>query len=463
MIIFTSACGYIQSVFAAEELSQGKYIVDPQFDDLYQRLGGVETLGPAITPLFWQGHLRLQYTEASLMAFDPLAVPNHFLMPLGFDLGYLDPVVENTGQPDGQYVGGHFVYSEFLLLYEFLGGEAVVGPPLTEVRHNIEKTRLEQHFGNLGIYISLDDPIVQAHLLAYGVFSCDFSCPYTPIESAIIEKEINLPEPFATAANFLGSDFLGDPLDGPYEAGDGNTQIIFENIVLFVDPINSGRVMARPIVEYIGFSAHQPVERLNTDLVIFFTLEDERGFNIPVIFGDFLAKHGGLDIAGNPISEIFRLEEGVTRQCFTNLCLDYREDSQSITVAPLGAIYKAYTIRSDSDIRILDVPTPPTELQIRVWEENAFITSQEEQILYISVFDEGVALAGIVPTLTLTLPTGIQTIYRFAPTDESGMTFISIPPVEAINGTLIFYEICVENTDAGVVCAQDNYLIWGNR
>lgn len=466
ILFIISACRFAEIMTASVSNTRGTYQVDPLFEEYYNRLGGRETLGPPITPLFWQDHLQLQYTEAGLMAFDPLAIPNYYLISLGLDLGYSDSIVENLGQPPGQYVGGHIIYGAFLPLYQDLGGEAVVGPPLTELRQNPEKNRLEQHFGSLGFYQRMNDPNSKVFLLAYGVYACDFSCQYSAPDSAIIERETHLPEPFSTALNFLGGAFVGEPLAGPHVARDENIEVIFENIVLYVDPNNSNRVIARPIVEYIGFTAHEPVGRLDSDLVIFFTLQGDKGHNIPVIFSNYLAQHGGLDVAGVPISELFPLEESVYRQCFSNLCLDYyenREDPQKITVAPLGSIYKSYTIRTDSDVRILDVPTAPAKIQLRVWEESAFITSLQEQTLYVSVFDDGVPLVGLDPMLTLTLPDGTLSIYRFSATDQNGMSFITIPPIEATNGTLIFYEICAEYTGAGVVCTQDNFLIWGNH
>lgn len=462
-VMLTTACGFLQSIFSPESFSQGKYIVDPQFEDFYQRLGGVDVLGPAITPLFREEFVQKQYVEAGLMIYDPLAAPNYYLAKLGHELGYAASTAGGQDLPSN--FSEFLIYESFLPLYSQLGGESVVGRPLAEVQFNPEKKRIEQHFENLGFYQLIDDADEEIFLLAYGVYVCDMSCPYAPRDSAIIERGINLPEPFASAVNFLGTDFVGRRLAGPHTADDGNTEIIFENLVLYVDPNDSERVIARPIIEFIGFEAHDPVERLDTDSVIFFIIEDGLGHNIPVLFNDYLAQHGGLSVAGYPISEIFQLEDNVTRQCFANLCLDYysnREDPLKISVAPLGSIYKSYTIRSDGDARILDVPTAPAELQLTVREEYPFITSQQEQIIYITIYDEADPLMGAEPILTLMLPDGTQSIYRFPTTDENGVTFIIIPPIAGTNGTLVFYEICVEYTGKGIVCTQENYLIWGN-
>jgi hypothetical protein len=462
-VLFTTGCGFIQSIFSPAGSNQGKFIVDPQFAEFYQRLGGDEILGPAITPLFWEEFIKKQYVEAGLMIYDALSAPNYYLAPLGHELGFS---ASSTG---GQDLPSNFseysIYESFIPLYSQLGGEAVVGRPVTDVQFNPEKKRIEQHFENLGFYQLIDDANGAAYLLAYGVNACDISCPYTPQDSAIIERGINLSEPFASAVNFLGIDFVGKRLAGPHIADDGNNEIIFENIVLYVDPKNSGRVIARPIIEYIGFAAHNPGKRLDTDTVVFFMIEDGLGYNIPVKFNDYLAQHGGLSIAGYPISELFPLEDGVFRQCFANLCLDYytnRDDHSSIVVAPLGSIYKSYTIRSDGDARILDIPTAPAEVQLMVREEYAFITSQQEQIIYVSILDKGIPLVGVEPRLTLTLPDGTQSVFRFPSSDENGVTFIAIPAILATNGTLVFYEICIDHAGTGIACAQENYLIWGN-
>lgn len=462
-VLFTTACGFVQSLFSPEGGNQGKYIVDPQFEDFYQRLGGVDILGPAITPLFWEEFIQKQYVEAGLMIYDPLAAPNYYLAQLGNELGF--SANTDAGQDLTPNFSEFSIYERFLPLYSQLGGEAVVGRPLADVQFNPEKKRIEQHFEKLGFYQLIDDENGDIYLLAYGVYVCDISCPYSPRDSAIIERGINLPEPFASAVNFLGTDFVGRRLAGPHTADDGNTEIIFENIVLYVDPNDSRSVVARPIIEYIGFEAHNPVERLETDTVVFFIIEDGLGHNIPVIFSDYLALHGGLSVAGYPISELFPLEDDVARQCFANLCLNYYsngEEQFNIMVAPLGSIYKSYTIRSDGDARILDVPTAPVELQLIVREENAFITSEQEQIIYVSIFDEGNPLVGAEPMLTLMLPDGTQITYRFPSTDENGVTFVAVPPIVATNGTLVFYEICVEHAGKGIVCAQENFLIWGN-
>jgi hypothetical protein len=415
-------------------------------------------LGPAITPLFLENNLRLQFVESALLVHDPGSSPSHFLHPLGIGLGYSDPPREDPNQPGVVFNGGHAIYEQFVGRYEQLGGAFYVGRPLTEVRVNVEKNRLEQHFANLGLYVSLDDPGETVRLLAYGVFSCDHQCRYRPQQSAVIARNAALPEPFGGAAERIGNSFLGEPLTDPYYAPDGNLEIIFENMVLYSLAEDPAQVRARPIVPQVGFEPQPLVERMNDPLVYFYSADGQYGHNVPVIFNDYLRQHGGLEIAGDPISEVFPLEEGVFRQCFTNLCLDYyvnAEPGLKLRPAPLGFLY------NNADFFEPAAPTAAS-LSLLTWDEKALVTSQESQTIHASVFENDAPVAGQTPTLTLILPDGKNLVYVFPPTSQAGQTQMSIPPLQAANGTLIFYEVCLDTPDGARRCEKENYLIWGN-
>lgn len=406
----------------------------------------------------------MQYTETALLVYDPLANPNFYLGPLGIDLGYGGAGSINSGESNPVFPERYPVFGGFLDLYNQLGGEFVVGLPLGDARLNTEKNRIEQHFANLGFYQSLDDPNRKAYLLAYGVLACSRDCAYSPPNSAIIENGINLQEPFAGAAAALGPDFTGEALAGPYTAADDNLEVIFENLVMFVDPADPSRVVIRPIVEMIGFQPHPLAERMSTDKVVFYIVRDGLGFNIPVAFNDFLSDHGDLSISGPPISELFQRDPDVFRQCFANLCLDYfinNDVEDRVRLAPLGAIYKAYFLQPDEPSQGLHVPDLPGDYQLRVSEAAPYITSQQEQTIFVNVFQSDSPVVGIETTLSVTLPDGSLIKYRLPPTDEHGLASISIPPIPAPNGQMIFFEVCVGDGSLAI-CVQDNYLIWGN-
>ncbi|MBW8009627.1 MAG: hypothetical protein FVQ83_00105 [Chloroflexi bacterium] len=464
--ILGSGCEYNSNPFAPTPTIQGTYMVDPIFREFHEQIGGWGKVGPAISVLFWEDHQRLQYTEAGLMVFDPLASPSYFLAPLGEKLGYSDPLVPNPETDDIFWVGGHIVYDKFVRLYENLGGEAVVGRPLTEVIYNIEKERYEQHFENLGFYIKADSLENDVRLLAYGVYDCDYGCRYYPDFYAITYRQSALPEPFLSEISRLGSSFVGQMLTDPYLTTDGKVEVIFENIVITTDPNIPQSISYRPIVEQVGFEALPLTTRMDSPLVVFFIIEGDMGFNIPIVINEYISQHGGYEVTGNPISDIFMLSDGVYRQCFTNICLDYhanREENMRITPSALGTLYRAYYYNPVDEPGAINIPQPLENLQILTWEENTLITSAQPQVIHAVVLDYNIPIQNMQPLLSIISPDGLSSsIYRFPPTNSEGNTQITIPPTIAANGTIIAYEVCLENLDVGRVCAAENYLIWGN-
>ncbi|MDH5505831.1 MAG: hypothetical protein OEZ02_01255 [Anaerolineae bacterium] len=463
--LFVSNSNSKDKYSAAGDL-ETSYSVDPLFREFYQQLGGEAILGPAINQMKWDGHLRIQFVEAGKLVYDPQSRPSYTLAPLGLDFGYAEPPVSHPGVPEALFVNGHTVYTEFIPLLQALGGLDVVGSPLTEMRYNPEKNRLEQHFENLGFYKSLNPTNSPVRLLAYGVLSCNFSCRYSARTNAVIKTKSSLAEPFATLVDRLGNSFTGEVLVSERQAADGFIEIIFENIVLFANPEIPGRAYARPIVAQIGFVPQALVERLPTtddSLIMFFPIEGSKGHNIPTVIYDYIAQHGGLDVTGYPVSEIFLLEEGMYRQCFTNLCLDYvvsAEIGTKVRPAALGAYYKAYIQNTNYSAARVEIPQTIQNARILVWDDYSVVAPGQSQTIYISVLDGTNPVAGAVATLTVTQPDGTQSIYRLPPTGADGQAQITIPGALAITGSLIYYQVCLDNPAGGQVCAHEDYLIW---
>jgi hypothetical protein len=106
-------------------------------------------------------------------------------------------------------------------------------------------------------------------------------------------------------------------------AADGRQEVVFENLVLFIDRSNPAGVTARPLPEVVGIPPQPLSARQNDPLLVFHPLKGELGHNVPAFFDAYLAEHGGLEVSGLPTSEVFQVESGSYRQCFTNLCLDF--------------------------------------------------------------------------------------------------------------------------------------------
>jgi hypothetical protein len=90
------------------------------------------------------------------------------------------------------------------------------------------------------------------------------------------------------------------------------------------------------------------------------------------------------------------------------------------------------------------------------------IASSEVQEIQVLVLDNGNPLKNIDLVMTVTMPNGSQRSYNFPPTGRDGQARSEVEPISAPNGTLIVYEVCVDNTDEAPDCVVDDYLIWGN-
>ena len=461
--LLASACvsGVSPSHLAPQNFT---YDVDANFEDIYQQLGGLNTLGPAISRPTRVNQQTRQYLQAGLFIYDPDLPPSQqvYFEPLGLKLGYGDPPVPVPTDPRLVYNNGHVIHPDFVELYNRLGGRRYVGNPLTEAQENLDNGRLEQHFENLGFYKDLDPTDPRVGLLYYGAFVCNFDCRFEGPTIGIIEGPLVQGERFTKAIEGIGSSFTGALLAGPYITPDGSTEAIFENLVLNSPADNPRQAHAKAIVELIGFEAAHPVPRVVNPNVFFFTVEGDLGFNVPVIFYDYITLHGGLDISGDPISELFLLEEGVYRQCFTNACLDYYTSApEGLRVRPaqIGQIYKAEYYIADEGF-----PPPAVQDPVDLFLDEAYplVSSTQNQTLRVSSFIGLQAVENLQLTLTVTLPDGTRHIYLLPLTDARGHTQITIPPVSAANGTLILYAVCTEEVDLYQVCATDSFVIWGN-
>jgi hypothetical protein len=505
------------------------FAVGALFAKFYNILGGREVLGDPISPVFEEDGLTYQYTIASLMVYDPSAPANRrfLLAPLGLEMeGIAQPPVPTPTTPGSRYVGGHTIYPEFIPLYDTLGGESVVGEPLTEVRYNAERNRVEQYFKNLGFYLPGDNLEGSVRLLAYGVWDCgirDDRCPltfpplnsiidvpkaqpeiappeeqepaeiepeaetegfsfYVPLiaQNATIEETLqkalnwfkfNLPfihralpdrELLREAVNRLGSDFTGFALSEPYLTPDGKLEQIFENMVLRVDAQQKTAFELRPLPELLGVSRDALEPPSDDPAMEFYAVEGDRGFNVPAYFWHYLDLHGGEQISGPPVTSLKPLDEDVYWQCFQNLCLEEHQ------VTPDGLLIRPVALGYQYKEHFYQapetqLPEPPSkELSIQVWEGSPRVASNQEQKIEVSVQENNIPLPGVVPVLTLNFPDGTQETQELDPTGPNGRTSLVLPPIQAPNSFLIPYQICIPGQNADKFCVKDSYLIWNN-
>jgi hypothetical protein len=473
VVFLITACGEAEGGFTPQSTALGAYGIDPLFREFYDLLGGPAVLGPAITPSFEANGRRFQYVQAGCMEYDPDA-PNSerfHLSPLGLEMNIQEPAVAPPApDQDELYVDGQVIYKGFVDFYRSLGGARFVGRPLTGVHHNPDKKRYEQYFENLGFFWLESEPPETVRLLAYGSWKCAQYCETLPP----VANEIMLPvvtpnavtDLFTGIVSRLGPGLTGFSLTSPYLAEDGMYEQVFEALVLTVDAQNPANIFLRPLPEKIGILAEQAVSPNGVSGMVFWPTGGDLGHNVPQAFIDFIVLHGGTEVSGNPISELFLSSDQVFRQCFTNYCLDYHMGAQTpdalrIRPATLGYTYKELYYRSQ-DTSFAETQDLH-EVSLQVWEKHPFVTSAQAQEIGASLFEGTQPLRNVEPVLILTMPDGSEQSVYFPPTSLDGQSVKVLDPINAPNGTLIPYQVCISSLTGERFCVKDSFVIWGNE
>jgi len=220
---------------------------------------------------------------------------------------------------------GHKIHPPFEALYIELGGARMVGLPLHPVQYNPKLQRFEQYFENLGFFQSENDPEGTVKLIAIGAWKCGAKCDHTPPNESQVQLPRGIDNSVSLALNRLDPSFTGLPLTEPFVAADGITEQIFENVAVCIDPDFPAGIRLRPLLKILGVNS------------------EPGNFEIPTFFQEYLNRNSGLELSGQPISKFKHLSDNVFRQCFENLCLDYREnfpEELQVRPAPLGYSYK---------------------------------------------------------------------------------------------------------------------------
>jgi hypothetical protein len=448
----------------------GAYPVESDFREFYNLLGGEKTLGRAISPLIQTGSVEMQYTEAALLRYDSQAASaaqKFSLAPLGEELHLSDPPIVLPDQEGERIVDGYLIYDEFVDLYDTLQGERFVGKPLTQVRIDTKRGRIEQYFTNLGFYRLLKDPPHTVHLLSYGAWKCDAYCHFSVQDAALVAPQPVYPEPFIGSLSRLGLDFTGRPLSAPYLAADGMLEQVYQYFVVFANPSSIRLVGLRPITAQVGYPPTPLVAKVEDNRLVFYPSQPGLGHEVPKVFEDYITLHGGLEISGMPTTEMFQ-EGSIYRQCFTNICLDYdpgAAESLRIRPAPLGDLFmRAFPPPGVTPAAPAPSAAAPGAYAMVLWEAHTLAASDQGQTVHVRITDASgqTPASGLAPVLTVFLPTGSQANYPFPATDASGQSSVDIPPVSAANGTIIPYQACLTPQGGAPQCTKDSYVIWGN-
>lgn len=468
--IMLSACAGGQG--AQNSANAGKtYEVAPEFREFYNSLGGENILGPAISKLFTFQTFECQYTANILMCQNPtLTGSSRFgLYPLGNSLNIQESPDASAPAESSRVVNGYSIYEEFIALYDQFSGLQYAGNPISQVHINYSQERIEQYFENIGLYRNFNDAPGEVKLLAYGALACDTECQYSPsIDSLIINSEsAGNNQPFLPQLGKIGgATAFGAPLTQPYIAADGAQEQIYTNAVLYSPAGRSGEVKLRPLAILLGMLTTSPGPQVygNQDGVVFYAVQGELGYHVPLIFDEFISSHGGLEISGDPVAETIEVQPGLYRQCFENYCLDYQPSAaagQQVSMTPLGSQYLKNMQGANSGEKPLVVSSDTILLQVSEQYKRLPPTSPQRIDILVLKKEDQKPLSGFEATLDLLLPDGSHYTSDISATQEDGKASVIIPAMNAIqNGSILTYQVCLKAAAVEPVCASGNYLIW---
>lgn len=443
----------------------GAFTLDSRFRDLYERLGGEAVLGKTISPIFDHDNSICQYTENILWCYNPTAKADAdrvSVIPIG---GLLIPNVSPVQK--------FSVYQGFQEMYTRLFGERYVGKPLTGIRYNKDKHRLEQYYEKMGFYLRTDDPYAAVRLIAYGTYVCGKDCAYKPVDTAngFIGWDRGTEVPAASSLERLGGfAVFGSPLSKPYTASDGNLEQVLEKVVYYIPKDNPTTMRLRPLARTLKVRLENPGTQIYgaDQHMVFYVVQDNLGYHVPTVFDKFIIAHGGREISGNPTSDPFHAAVNgveVARQCFENYCLDYDQGapaSAAVSLVNLGSQYLAQKVKQD----FWTFEFSPKTTLLKVSELKPQVTSQEEQVIQVKVFQARglVPISDIESILVVGMPDNSKQTYNVPATDLDGTAMVTLPPIaNAATGTVIPYVVCLNVPADTPICSSGSYLIWNAR
>lgn len=461
LILFCSACGETVSPSIPYSLND----VAPIFRESYKYWGGYDRLGPIISDAIQDGVKTIQFTHAVAMVFDPSAPAEQ-----RFDLAALGRQLEVNEKPLDEIASSgplFFIPGHYLSEIEKMGGFRFTGMPLGEERYNSAQRRYEQYFEKVGFYRNEGEE--EIHLLAYGAALCKHNCRSSDPGDATIEG-YRIDPVFRGFVNQWGIDLTGLAISEGYVGRDGKWEQIFENIVLTASSQNDpGSVGLRPVPRDLNIIPEIPQPYSGITGMLFYAVQGDHGYEIPIVFWRYVAEHGGTAVFGDPITHPVQPVNAGFYQCFMYLCLTYTPDgSQQVQVRPepLGIRYKDlfYRISTPSGIGFQNEGSPSignSDMAIWTWEAHPTISSLQQQEIGVRVLSNKFPNVNIVPELTLTMPDASQHFFTMAVTDADGKSSIVLPPIMAQNGSLIAYQVCVPSPN-DTVCVSESFIIWSN-
>jgi hypothetical protein len=422
------------------------YAPDAVFQTFLAANGGAAVFGPALEPAHRSGQRARQTFLNAQLIYDP-AMPQGAqvsLASLGDSLGLAEPPVAPPADSSARYFAstGHSLYGGFVTAFDQIGGERVVGPPISEVE--FVGGRIFQSFANLALYREASDPPSQVRLSALGLAST----PDRRLDSRYVLPPGLRARPFGLFLDQYGAEqVFGRPLSDPYPASDGALEQAYERAVLFAPADSPGEVRLRPLGATIG-PASLPVVASSETVGLYFP---QTGHYVLWAFADFFRSHGGEKVLGLPLDEAAPIK-GVLTQRFENAILEYHYElppQLAVQLAPLGKSYQKESGAAPTPHPAV-LPTPTPELAactgpVTILTHTAYpiLPAGAAQEISLQIMGEnGSPISGLTPMVVVHGPHGDA--YPAAPsTNVDGKSQFSVRVEDLAPGEIVNYEIVV--------------------
>lgn len=378
------------------------------------------------------------------LVFDP-ALPagtQVTLTPLGYSLGLAAPAVPPL--PDASFFEstGHALDPRLQAGFNSAGGSAVVGAPIAEAV--ARGPHLVQYFENLGLRLPLDGDSGDFEFLAYGYAA---HSEIRPPAGAALPPDSRA-RPFALFLDPYGGEAVfGRALSETYAAPDGALEQVFANAVLYAPADTPGSVRLRGLGSAQG-PPDPPVTGPSDTVGLYIPAS---GHYVLWAFANFYRAHGGEAVLGLPLEE-GRTIEGVLRQRFENVILEYRPELPphlAVQLAPLGIAYAAASGETGGNASpTLVAPGAVLQLcsgvaSVTTQPEQAILPSAGVQRIQVEVLrPDGQPWSGVTPMVVVHTPSGA--LYPpVPPTDSDGRTAAAFAVEGLRTGEIVNYEVVV--------------------
>ena len=452
----------ILAMFILAGCDKPKSCVGEDLIEFYEDLGGEEVLGTCVSePTEVNGSI-YQYMQNALLIYNSNApsAQRYSLGKIGYD------VIPNL---EVIPAGGYDVWEEAESTYLSTGGK--LGLALSEVLREDEYHRYVQYFEGAALYRDYADAPGVMHWLPYGWWFCDTKCPQCmtssvkdmsvgPIPTQPVKPDVDvITRALVDYAKRLGFFFTGHLVTPKaYPAEDGWYEIVYENVVLAVDPNNLANIQLRRLPKILGYIADLSVSCVSQEGFICYPLEDGFVRMMPVVFYDFIIQNGGFELSGEPITNLRLGSGGTSYQCFENLCLEYWANAPAalqVSVMRLGLAYA----RRDMAAPFV-TPNAPHMLLIETWPRYPSISANEPQEIYVQAMQGTLPVPGVLFSLAVTYPDGTVYEETFPLTDFNGQAYLTLDPITAPEGTNIPYVACYQGGAENSVCIPGVFTVW---